>query len=187
MLAPKDFSARWGNDADSLIRFPKESVERLALSDEDKEFLVQAGLPEDAAPFLGFQVPTTGELRTVAEDWGQPAEFRCYRTLGSDGSGNPIAIDESHQGEVVCLDHENGFARVLMNKSIRQLAESLLAYRKTVKDTQAESGEDAFLDGKTSAAARDELRQALTGIDPAAMKPGCFWHGELQNLDANAG
>lgn len=186
MLSPKNFIARWGKD-DPLMPFPKKSVERLALSDEDKDFLVQAGLPESAAPFLGFQVPTSGEVPTVAEAWAQPEEFRCYRTIGSDGSGNPIALDENHQGEVVCLDHENRFARVLMNKSVRQLAESLLAYRKIVKDTQAEFGEDAFLDGKTSAAAREELRQALTGIDPAAMKPGCFWHDELLNLDANAG
>jgi hypothetical protein len=174
MLSPKDFAARWGTDADPLVRFPKKSVERLALSKEDQEFLVHAGLPEDAAPFLSFQEPESGELPTVAEEWNQPEAFRCYRLIGTDGSGNPIALDENHQGEVVCLDHENRFVRILMNKSIRQLAESLLAYRKIVKDSQAEFGEDAFLDGKTSAAARNELRQALTQIDAAAMKPGCF-------------
>jgi hypothetical protein len=83
--------------------------------------------------------------------------------------------------------HENKFARVLINKSIRQLAESLLAYRKLMNDTEEEFGEDAFLDGQTSEAARKELKQELTRIDPAAMKAGCFWHGELKNLDANAG
>jgi hypothetical protein len=186
MLTAKDFIARWGKDDVPLARFPKKSVERLAISDEEKEFLVQAGLPEDAAPFLTFQVPGSRELPTVAEEWEQPKEFGCYRLIGSDGAGNPIALDESRQGEVVYLDHEKRFARVVLNKSIRQLAESLLAYRKMIKDSQAEFGEDAFLDGKTSTAARKELRQELTRIDPAAMKSGCFWHGELQNLDANA-
>ena len=107
--------------------------------------------------------------------------------MRSDGSGNPIALDDNHRGEVVYLDHESRFARVVMNQSIRHLAASLLAYRKLVEDSQAEFGEGAFLDGKIPSAARTELRQELTRIDPAAMKPGCFWDGELQNLDANAG
>src|SRR5262249_43914881 len=146
--------------------------------DEDKAFLVQAGLPEEAAPFLMFEVPS-GELPTVAEQWDQPEEFRTYRVIGADGSGNPIALDESRRGEVVCLDHENRFARHLMNQSVRQLAESLLAYRKMIEDAQAEGGEEAYLDGQIPVAVRQALRLELTRIDPAAMKPGCFWHGEL--------
>ena len=56
-----------------------------------------------------------------------------------------------------------------------------------IKDTQAEFGPDAYLDGKVSLAARKNLREKLTEIDPAVVKPGTFWFGELQNLDANAG
>jgi len=182
-----DFVARWGNENFPLIRFSKKAVERLALAEEDKAFLLQAGLPENAAPYLTFDEPESGELPTVAEQWSLAKVFKRYRAIGSDGSGNPIALDERQNGEVVYLDHENEFAPVLVNKSIRQLAESLLAYRKLVKDTQAELGEDAFLDGQTSVAARKKLKQELTRIDPAAMKAGCFWHGELKNLDANAG
>jgi hypothetical protein len=187
MLSIKEFVARWGKDDIPLMRFPKKAVERLSLSEENKSFLVQAGLPEDAAPFLSFKTPTSGEFPTVAQQWKQPKVFDAYRVIGSDGSGNPIALDESSSGEVVLLDHENKFARVLVNKSIQQLAESLLAYRKLVRDTQEEFGEDAFLDGKTSPAARKALRDELTTVDEAAVKAGCFWHGELQNLDANAG
>jgi hypothetical protein len=126
-------------------------------------------------------------LPTVAEQWKLTNEFERFRAIGFDGSGSPIALDVEANGEVVCLDHDNRFARVLMNKSVRQLAESLLAYRNMIKDSQAEFGEDAFLDGKTSLAVRQRLRQTLTSIDPAAMKPGCFWHEALQELDANAG
>ena len=187
MLSPKEFVAQWGKDDVPLMRFPKKAVERLALSEEDKSFLTQAGLPEDAAPFLTFEAPESGQLPTVAEIYDQPKAFATYRVIGSDDSGNPIALDEGRNGEVVLLDHENKFARMLINKSIRQLAESLLAYRKLVDDTEEEYGEDAFLDGQTSEAARKELKQELTRIDPAAMKAGCFWHGELKNLDANAG
>jgi hypothetical protein len=187
MLSPKDFVARWIKDSERLVSLPKQAVDGLALAAEDKVFLAQAGLPADAAPFLSFEAPATGELPTVAEQWGLASAFQRYRVIGTDGSGNPIALDQQQQGEVVCLDHENQFARVRMNTSVRQLAESLLAYRKLVEDSRAEFGPDAFLDGKTSAAAREALRQRLTVIDPAAMQPGCFWQGQLQNLDANAG
>jgi hypothetical protein len=187
MLSPNQFIARWGKDDVPLLRFPKKALERLPLSDEDRAFLAQAGLPKDAAPCLTFEVPESEELPTVSDQWKQPKSFLTYRVIGFDGCGNPIALDENTNGEVVYLDHENKFARVLVNRSIRQLAESLLAYRKLVKDTQEEFGEDAFLDGKTSRAARNALRDELTGIDAAAMKSGCFWHGELQNLDADAG
>ncbi len=146
---------------------------------------MEAGLPSDAAPYLSFQRPDSGELPTLADEWHQPQQFRCYRLIGFDGSGNPIALDESRQGEVVCLDHENRFARIFINKSIRQLAESLLAYRQMVQDAQAEIGEDAWLEGRVPAAARHQLRQELARIDAHAMQPGCFWYKELQNLDAN--
>lgn len=187
MLTPADFIARWGQGPVPLIRFPAASVEPLALSADDKAFLVQAGLPEDAAPFLSFGMKRSGQLATLCEVYRQPDSFRRYRLMGSDSVGNPIALDEGSTGEVVVLDHENRFAPMPMNSSVRQLAESLLAYRKLVADTQAEFGPDAFLDGKTSAAGRAELRRTLETIDAAAMRPGCFWYGEVEALDGNAG
>lgn len=184
MLSPKDFVARWGPD--QFECFAAYAVDQLSISAEDKAFLTQAGLPTDAAPFVSFDAPTSGELPTLADQYGLSAEFRRYRIIGSDGSGNPIALDEQSQGEVVCLDHESRFASTLMNTSIRQMAESLLAFRKLVNDTHAEFGPDAFLDGKVSLAARKNLSEKLTEIDPDAVKPGTFWFGELQILDANA-
>src|SRR5262245_15990325 len=121
MLSPNDFNVCWGDDSSRLQPFQLASVERLAISQHDKDFLLQTGLPEAAAPFLAFRAPTAGELPTVAEEWRQPKEFAVYRVIGSDGSGNPVALDERNGGEVVILDHENRFARVLMNSSVRQL------------------------------------------------------------------
>jgi hypothetical protein len=181
-----EFVARWGQDDVRPVRFPEHALEGLAISEADRAFLVQAGLPKAAAPFLGFEVQESGPLPTVAEQWNQPKGLAAYRVIGSDGAGNPIALDENNHGEVVLLDHENKFARALINRSIRQFAESLLAYRKLVISSQAEFGADACLDGKTSAAARHALRYELTTIDAAAMKRGCFWPGELQNLEAES-
>jgi hypothetical protein len=52
MLSPNEFKIRRCEHGDRLIRFSKRSSEQLTLAAEDKAFLVQAGLPEDAAPFL---------------------------------------------------------------------------------------------------------------------------------------
>lgn len=179
MLSPRDFVTQWGKK-DPLVRFRKKALERLELADADKEFLVVAGLPESAAPFLGFTAPKSGELPTVADQWDQPDEFRRYRVIGSNGSGDPIAIDDEQSGEVVHLDHEGDFARTFMNKTIRQLAESLLAYRNIVGDSADESS------GEIPVSVRKKLHQALKKIDPAAMKPDCFWPEETQITVASA-
>jgi hypothetical protein len=186
MLSPVDFIARWGKKDVPLVRFPRKTVEGLALTEEDKEFLVRAGLPEDAAPFLAFEAPASGELPTVADEWDQSDEFRRYRILGFNGSGDPIALDEDRRGEVVCLNHDDNFARVLLNSSVRQLAESLLAYRKMGQDAVARNGETALLEGNIPPEVRKELERALKQIDAAALKPGCFWVEELRALQASA-
>ena len=186
MLSPKDFVARWQIDDNALVRFPKRKLRGLSMHQDDMEFLVQAGLPKSAAPFLSFDAGLMDELPTVAFDWELGEEFDCYRVIGSDGCGSPIAIDESHEGQIVCLDHDCRFERILVNSSVRQLAESLLAYRKMVKEAQAEFGPDAFLHGKISLASREELRHELLRIDKDALAPGCFWQSELQNLEEKA-
>lgn len=189
MLEPKDFVRKWGDDDVPLLQFPRMTVERLAMAPEDKAFLQQAGLPEDAAPFLAFD-PPVDELPTVADEWPGAKGCERYRMIGADGEGNPIAIDEARAGEVVLLNHERQFARTLMNTSVRQLAASLLAYRTYVDGILAESEDEddnALLESHGTPAARQALRAELTRIDPAAMQPTCFWHVELANLDAAAG
>lgn len=73
-----------------------------------------------------------------------------------------------------------------MNQSIRQLAASLLAYRRLVKATQAEFGEEAFIDRQIPESARMRLKLELTDVDHAAMQAGCFWHEEMKALDEEA-
>ena len=175
MLRPKDFIAAWGKEV-PLKRFGKKSLELLTISDEDKAFLAEAGLPSSAAPFLNFESPKSGELPTVAKQWKQSDAFDRYRVIGSDGSGNPIAIDEGQAGQVVRLDHEDKFARTFINTTIHQFAESLLAYRDILRDLD---GEDALPEK-----ARKQLHQRLKKIDPAAMKPACFWPEETTTTEA---
>lgn len=179
MLSPKDFASAWGKKY-PLVHFRKKYLESLAIANEDKEFLAQAGLPSSAAPFLSFTAPKSGELPTVADQWKQPVEFRRYRVIGSDGAGNPIAIDEERKGEVVLLDHEDKFACTFMNTSVRHLAESLLAYRDLI------ASDGLTEEGVLPAKALKQLHQQLKKIDPAALKPGCFWPEETGIIEAKA-
>jgi HEAT repeat protein len=181
MLSHKDFVVAWGKNY-PLVRFRKKALESLTLADEDKEFLAQAGLPGSAAPFLSVTAPKSGELPTVADQWKRSEEFRRYRIIGGDGSGNPLALDEERNGEVVCLDHDDRFARTFVNTTVRHLAASLLVYR----DLIATAGEDARKDGILPAKSRKQLHQQLKKIDPAAMKPGGFWPEETGTADASA-
>jgi hypothetical protein len=182
MLSHKDFVVAWGKN-DPLVRFRKKALESLTLADEDKEFLAQAGLPGSAAPFLSFTAPKSGELPTVADQWKQSERFGRYRVIGCDGSGNPIALDEERDGEVVCLDHDDKFTRTFMNTTVRHLAASLLVYR----DLIATAGADALGDGMLPAKSRKQLHRQLKKIDPAAMKAGGFWPEETGTPDASAG
>lgn len=181
MLSPKDFVAAWGKKV-PLVRFRKKALESLTIADEDKRFLAEAGLPESAAPFLSFAAPKSGELPTLADQWKQSAKFRRYRVIGADGSGSPIAIDEERKGEVVCLDHDDKFAGTFMNSSVRQMAESLLAYR----DLIAAEGKSALKDGALPAKARNQLHQQIQKIDADALKPGCFWSDEAEAPESSA-
>jgi hypothetical protein len=182
MPSPKDFLARWGKK-EPFVRFHANSLESLGLAEEDRTFLAQVGLAEEAAPFLSFEAPRSGELPTVADHWDQPDEFRRYRVIGADGSGNPIALDEERKGEVVCLDHEDGFARTFINQTIRQLAESLLAYRNGAHASGAAEEEGESGNGEIPEKVRKRLYQELKKIDSAALKPGCFWADELNIAD----
>lgn len=184
MLSPKDFVDRWGKDDRTWIRFPMKALKSLSILEADKTFLSQAGLPVSAAPFLNFTAPDSGELPTLAALWDLAEAFAAYREIGSDGGGNSIALDENNNGEVVLIDHDNDFSRQLVNTSIPQLAESLLAYRKLVNDMSDECRDDTVLGGKPSPSACKALRNELTRIDPAAMQAGCFWHNEVEMLEA---
>jgi hypothetical protein len=154
-------------------------VESLAVAEEDKAFLTEAGLPKDAAPELSFAAPKSGELPTVADQYDLSTRFRRYRVIGSDGAGNPIAIDENRKGEVVLLAHDEKFARTLINKTVRQLAESLVAYRDLAGKWLAENEEA----GEIPEDIQKQLHQTLKKTDSAAMKTGCFWPEETKSSD----
>jgi hypothetical protein len=120
-------------------------------------------LPDSAAPHLTFnraaRPAPLWEIFGVRSQWSGAERERLapYRMIGSDGAGNPICIEQT-TGAVVLFDHEDRFhTRQFVNSSVRQLAESLLAYM-----------------GKPTA---QQFRDALSILDRAALaEPSFWWH-----------
>jgi hypothetical protein len=188
MLTSYEFRKRWlsEDDSESLVVFPTNAVVDIAIPVDSKAFLTTGGLPESAAPFLDFRVPDHGALQTVAEMWQLAPEYNRYRVIGFNGSGDPLSIDESFGGQIVYLNHDFDFHRVLINSSVPQLAESLLAFRHLIRETQRRNGDDAYLDGDVPQDLQQWLLSEIIRIDPAAAHPDCFWPQELENIRENA-
>jgi hypothetical protein len=175
MLSPQQFKQRWqSNDDERLIYFPESSLLDVRLPAEARAFLIEAGLPDQAAPFLDFAPPKNGTLQRVSVVWHQPAEFGRYRIIGGNGSGDPVCLDEDVSGQIVYLNHDNGFKRVLMASSIVALAECLVELR----DVIAEAGDTEFV----SPGRYDELFERLREIDPLACEPEGYWPQEIAML-----
>ena len=77
--------------------------------------------------------------------------------------------------QIVYLNHDYNFHRVLINSSIPQLAESLLAFRHLVRETQRRNGEDAYLDGNVPSGLQQWLLKEIIRIDSSAAHADCFW------------
>ena len=127
-------------------------------------------LPDSTAPRLQFKQAAHAapiwEAYPDSTSWTRldREHLASYRVVGSDGSGNPICVDES-TGAVVILDRDCRFrAMQFVNSSVRQLGECLLSY-------MGESDPERF-------------RAAVTEIDPNAMAERVFWWQEVENLAA---
>jgi len=188
MLTSREFRKLWcgDDDSESIVMFPMNALVDFAIPDESKTFLTSGGLPESAAPFLNFLVPHHGALQTAAEMWQLSTEYNRYRVIGFNGSGDPVCIDESFDGQIVYLNHDFDFHRVLINSSVPQLAESLLTFRHLIRETQRRNGEDAYLDGDVPRDLQQWLLDEIIRIDPAAAHADCFWPQELENIRENA-
>jgi len=182
MIDPSAFLATF--ERRGMIKFPREVVSQLPFREQDARWLTDVGLPSGAAPFLSFGSDDDLRMPTLTEVYGVTPP-RPYRIIGSNGSGDPVAIDTATDGEVVYLNHDADFARVFINSSISQLAHSLYAYAQLIADAQAVNGPDAYFDGKIPTEVRAHFVSVLEAIDPHALTDG-MWAEELQQLDARS-
>lgn len=191
MISEEEFRKRWNEaeDEEELLALGVDSQYVDLLPDDVALFLTESGLPEDAAPFLSFDLKRGG-LKRIYEVFGQPDDYvesekqrlRRYLVIGSDGAGNPIAIDLQDDCSVIQISHDDGFNAVwFMNSSVFQLAESLLEVRDMIF---------SFIDSDLSRTEDDEIpmkyKQPLLGklkmIDSRAHELGTFWESQIGML-----
>ena len=179
MISPNEFVEKWKAIwEEEPIKFSVDTLEDVELDEEAKKFLIEAGLPDSAAPSLSFHAGLT----SICEEFGVEEDYSSYKYFGSTGWGDPICLYED-DGSIVYLDHEENLEyETLINSSIPQLAESLLAYAQLIEETKKENGDDAFLDNNIPERLKNWIFEELKRIDPVALEDG-FWKAELESLD----
>ena len=188
-MTPQDFIIAWTKDGEQLFTLSIERLTNLNLQKETIKFLNIAGLPDNVAPYLSFVKDTddlyNGINKLTAQYKVLEAEYEKYVVIGSDGSGNPIAINTSKQDRIEFLDHEDYFSSRYMNNSIKELAEILIVYRDFLSTLLIENGEDAVMDSNFTDSQFKNLKEKISIIDPKAITEDGFWKEELEMLLAN--
>ncbi|TQV65818.1 SMI1/KNR4 family protein [Exilibacterium tricleocarpae] len=191
MISAKDFKAQWEAEEEFELVVAKADCPRLtSLPAELQKFLLEAGLPDAAAPFLSFDVIERHGLTEISEVWGSPDDYSesekerlsRYFIIGSDGSGNPLAIDTDSNFEIVHLDHDNWFQTVtILNSSLFHLAEFLLLVRDMVSKAHNELSETE-LEEEIPARYKGELFTRMKFADKKAWRSGGYWETEVDML-----
>ena len=188
-MTPTEFKNTWTTDNDSLFPLSEEKCKGLNLKQETIDFLTITGLPDNAAPYLSFAKDTTdlfdGINRLTKQYNFLENEYDKFIVIGSDGSGNPIAINTKLNDRIEWLDHENFFSASYMNNTIFELANTLLIYRDFVTQIQIENGEDALLDSNFTDNQFENLKEKLFSVDSKAIIENGFWKNELDLLLIN--
>lgn len=175
MMTPVEFEQAWGKDAMfPLVAYPDEIFEGSGISAENRRFLVEAGLPESAAPGLEFG-PREGE--TLPDLWDLPESFEKYTIIGDNALGDPIVLTPA--GAVVSLNHDDGMAEVYINKDVPTLAETLLRFRNLVLETQRAGGQGAYGENRIPADLQRGFEAFLQQADPRALEQDSLWGGEV--------
>lgn len=137
-IMPEEFALRWGT---GLVRFPPVFLEGFGLSQASAQFLIEAGLPQNPRVFFEYQGITL--LPMVAPSMSKTLFFMqkigTYRAIATTDDHWLIALDPIAQERVVAGPQEmlqNGTA-ILVNSSISQYAESLLAWRTCMQQADA--------------------------------------------------
>jgi hypothetical protein len=188
-MTAEEFKSNWINERDVLSPISIERLIGLNLKQETIEFLSTAGLPDYVAPYLSFVKDTSdlydgiNKLNRQYELIGE--EFDRYVVIGSDGSGNPIALNTALADRLEWLDHEDYFSARYINESINQFGEILLAYRDFVNQIIKENGEEAYVDSNFTDEQFKLLKDKIELIDSKAISEDGFWKEELEMLIAN--
>ncbi len=201
LITPARFIECWNSaaDADPLLPvFPENipSMETRRMPAESVQFMIEAGLPSDAAPFLILHYTQYGliplwKVFGREEDWNseRQAPLRRYGMLGVDGGGNPICVDEERNSCIMLLDYYTYDFQPdsFINSSIPQFAEFLLLYRTAWDRTLATENQEGRSDSDPATVRRVRiwLENEFKEIDPDAMAEGTMWYHEIAMFEEN--
>ncbi|WP_085990922.1 SUKH-4 family immunity protein [Oceanobacillus senegalensis] len=182
MISPQEFLDRWNSDIYGFVHYDESSIDSYNLSDETKEFLIKAGLPESAPPFLTFESSTDGGGVRLTEKNNTLGEmYKKFIYIGYNGSGNPVCIDETNS-KLVYIDYDNENNNVFINSSISSFVESLLVYVDFIKKVKATNGRRAYLQKNATKELLDWIKHSLYQIDAISSSQGSFWKEELDSF-----
>lgn len=174
MISSNEFKGKWNKDIYPLIEYDKKVVDNLDIPLESKSFLIEAGLPESATPFLNFETMDEGVLLTLREKYNLDKD---YIYIGFTGDGDVLAIEDI-SGVIITINHET-YEKTYVNNSVPQLAESLLEYSEFVKRIQKANGKFAYLNKDCSEEELEIIKNKLTLIDDKCIDNNSFWWNEL--------
>lgn len=176
MISSNDFKEKWNTEVYPLIEYDGEIVNKLEIPLESKNFLIEAGLPESATPFLSFEVMGHGGLLTLKEKYNID-RYTEDIYIGFTGEGDILAI-ENKSGVIITINHET-FEKSYVNNSVPQLAESLLEYSEFVKRIKKANGRRAYLNRECSKEELESIKNRLILIDEKSIDNNNFWWNEI--------
>ncbi|MBU8881370.1 SUKH-4 family immunity protein [Bacillus sp. FJAT-29790] len=183
MISPNEFLNSWDKELFGLIRYEMDEIKDLNIPIDSKKFIIEAGLPESAPPFLNFHTKTKGGMEKITQVFGITNKLLSnYIFIGSTSTGDPICIIEV-TGEVIYLDRENDNSQVFINSSIPLFMESLLLYSQLIEKTDEKNGEDAFFEGDIPEELIYWFQNSIGTIDSKALEERNFWSDEVNLLN----
>ncbi|WP_374019756.1 SUKH-4 family immunity protein [Paenibacillus thiaminolyticus] len=179
MITPREFLDNWNKDVYGLVEFNDDMINSYNLSKETKDFLIIAGLPESASPYLSFDSFNKGGGVRLIDKYDVDKNLSNYIYVGFTATSDPVCIVEG-EDTIVYLDYENNFEEVFINSTVSQFAESLLAYVDFIKKIKAINGRKAFLERNAPKDILHWIAGRLVDIDSQSLEEGNFWTQELE-------
>jgi hypothetical protein len=142
-MSPQDFKKLWISFGGEVDSFDPNVIKSIKISDSEKEYL-KVGLPIDAAPYLRFGSLSGAHLQSAQEEYELEEAYKNYKIIGFNGYGDPICLDEN-DGSVVYLNHDDEFGYIYMAKSLSDLVQLIVIFRKFVTEIKKMPANDVYL------------------------------------------
>lgn len=164
------------------IYFPQKLIKHLKISQEEKKFLVEQGLPKFVAPHLYFGNFDHFFLPKL-KDWTWNEKKIVYvgdaidlEVIGIAPNDDPICINKN--GNVIIVMEDSTFQ--YMNSSLLIMLQTLIYYSEYM-DIALEKEENPIL----LKSFVKKMQEKINSIDSKALESSSFWSNEINNIIKN--